>query len=350
MASFDELLADLGNQLKSRLQPVPNVPKDFNPLKASQEELRRYAYPSRPPSSNTVAREIWTRMVSAPIPPDNWQAPVLPLVAGPIPYSLNFNAAGFRGRNETSQNWSGVVTHSSDEPPFQTVFGMWQVPAVTAPAGASEGVVYSCSAWVGLDGYEPTSLSLPQIGSTQSVKIVKGRPVVTYETWWQWWLRGLLTVPVPITPSVPVQAGDLMACSVEITGRHDVVFCMTNLSNPVLPPYRLPVSPPPIIGVYYLWSTAGTTAEWIAERPRNVNPPQELYGLPEFDTVTFTGAAVSSSAVHRDFRPARIIRMVENLPDQCVVISRTNVPGPTGIAIVGPGVEERMGGGPTPPA
>lgn len=344
MAEIDDLLNQLGNELKKRLEPVPNVPKDFKPLKASQEELHKYAYPSRPPPSNKVALEIWQKMVSAPIPPNNWQVPVLPLRAGPFAYSLNYNAAGFRGRNETSQNWSGVVTHSSGEPPFRTVFGMWEVPEVHAPADAQEGDIFSCSAWVGMDGYAATSRSLPQIGTTQSVRIVAGQPVYTYEAWYQWWLRGLLTVPVSIAASVPIKPGDLVACSVEITARNSVVFGMSNLSRPAIPPYRQPITQPPLLGVAFLWETAGTTAEWIAERPRDVQPPQNLYRLPDFKTVTFQGSAVSSSASRRDFRPARVIRMVENLPDRCAVISRTNVPGPTGTAIVGPGVERDMGG------
>ena len=340
---IDDLLKKLGKELKGRLQPVPDVPPDFKPLKAPQEALRAYAYPSRPPPGNKVALGIWKKMVSGPVPPPNWQAPVLPLMAGPVGYSLNYNAAGFRGRHETSQNWSGVVTHSSDEPPFQTVYGMWEVPEVHAPAGAQEGDVFACSAWVGMDGYAPTSLSLPQIGTTQSVRIVRGQAVVTYEAWWQWWLRGLLTMPIPITASIPVTAGDLVACSVEITGQHAVVFGMKNLSRPAIPIYRLPLAPPPIIGLY-LWSTAGTTAAWIAERPRDVQPPQQLFQLPDFRTVTFQGAVVGSSVRQRDFRPARIIRMVENLPGRSAVISRTNVPGPVGTAIVGPGVEREMGG------
>lgn len=344
MAQLDEILKELSKELKKRLLPVPNVPKDFKPLKASQEELRKYAYPSRPPASNKVALDIWKKIVSGPIPPDYWQAPVLPLMSGPVSYSLNYNATGFHGRNETSQNWSGVVTHSSDEPPFQTVYGMWEVPEVHAPAGAIEGDVFACSAWVGMDGYAATSHSLPQIGTTQSVRIVNGQPVITYEAWWQWWLRGVLTVPVPITASVPVKAGDLVACSVEITARNAVVFGMSNLSRPGIPPYRQPITQPPLLGVIFLWETVGTTAEWIAERPRDVQPPQGLFRLPDFKTVTFQGSAVSSAAGRRDFRPARIIRMVDNLPDRCAVISRTNVPGPTGTAIVGPGVERDMGG------
>src|SRR2546423_644821 len=112
MAALDDLLQQLTMQLKKRLQPVPKVPKDFNPLLASQAQLRKYAYPSRPPVENEVALDIWTKMVSGPVPPHDWQPAMLPLTTGAINYSLNFNNAGFRGREETSKNWSGVVTHS----------------------------------------------------------------------------------------------------------------------------------------------------------------------------------------------------------------------------------------------
>ena len=89
----------------------------------------------------------------------------------------------------------------------------------------------------------------------------------------------------------------------------------------------------------------GTTAEWVAERPRNLQDDTYLYPLPDFDNVPFTSALVTSTTGSRDFRPARVIRMVECGDEGVEVISRTEVASfPDGTFRVGPGIEAKMGG------
>ena len=61
------------------------------------------------------------------------------LVSGTPPdYQLSFNIPFSSGREETSQNWSGLVTHATDDNPFMSVFGLiWDLKSV--PAAVRDG-------------------------------------------------------------------------------------------------------------------------------------------------------------------------------------------------------------------
>lgn len=128
MVNVDEILKILTKELEKRLVKIPAVPPTFHPLTASNKKLRKYGYPSRPPASNKVALKIWKAIVSAPLPPAGWNNQIVPMIASIADSKPYYNESLARGRQETSQNWSGVVTHCDPGDTFQTVFGMWTVP------------------------------------------------------------------------------------------------------------------------------------------------------------------------------------------------------------------------------
>jgi len=340
-----QILKDLGEQLAKRLLPLPGVPEGFSAFSASQAELAKYIYPARPSPDNEMAFRVWQELMHGVLPPPGWEDQVLPLKPGPVPYTPNFNQAGFRGRLETSRNWSGVVTHACCGDQFKTVFGMWQVPAVRAPAGATHGV-WACSTWIGMDGYAPTSFNMPQIGTSQSVVVNGGIATTHYEAWYQWWTRGTPTAPV-IFQNLAVQPGDLIACSVQFISPQEVWLMIRNVTSGQ-PPIRQRLSAPALSNAaagLELGRARGTTAEWIAERPMEIGSTF-LYPLPEFEQVVFiSGQVTTQAATTRGLGPVRLLRMVKPQHHRVRVLSRPRLGGaPSNTVTVGPAIERHMGG------
>jgi hypothetical protein len=342
---IDSILKLRSEELSRRLLPLPAVPEGFQALTASQEELARYVYPARPDADNEAARRIWSHLMRGALPTPGWEDQVLPLKAGPVPYAPGFNQSGFRGRLESSRNWSGAVTHASGSGHLRTIFGMWEVPRVRAPAGAQNGV-WACSSWIGMDGYAPTSFNLPQIGTSHYVVVEHGHATIYYEAWYQWWTRGGPTAPVTFQ-NLPVQAGDLIATSVQFITPREVWLMIRNVTSG-LPPIRQRLSAPAVSNVaagLALGEARGITAEWITERPMKIGSTF-LYPLPEFDAVTFvSGQVTTDAATTRGLGPVRMLRMVEPQGHRATVIARPRIDQyPSDTVTVGPGVERRMGG------
>jgi hypothetical protein len=332
----------------TNLVPVPAPPRNFDPLTASAEDLVRYAYPRRPPPESREAFEIWRAIVSGPLPP---RADMYLLTGNTPDYQLSFNIPFSSGREETSQNWSGLVTHSTDANPFMSVFGLWQVPAVSAPLGTRNADL-RCSTWVGLDGTRRSLPSMPQIGTTQRVHVVRGVVKTEFEAWSQWWALGGITRILPFD-GFPIAAGDTVASSIDVVSPTLVNVSITNITQGTHPYNRSMVPiiiPLPGGGTVVLNpAVTGTTAEWIAERPRHFAPPMNLFPLPVFDRVTFTAATVTAaSGARRGVGPVKVIRMVEpqaGPPAQLKVLSRARkqyLANGSEMAVAGPGLERQM--------
>jgi hypothetical protein len=334
----------------TNLVAVKVPPRGFDPLTASDEDLVTYAYPRRPPDSNAEAFEIWRAIVSGPLPTHE----SLYLLVGTTPdYQLSFNIPFSSGREETSQNWSGLVTHSTDDNPFMSVFGLWQVPAVSAPVGTHNGD-FRCSTWIGLDGTRRSLPSMPQIGTTQRVHVVRGVVKTEFEAWSQWWALGGITRIQPFD-GFPITAGDIVACSIDVVSPTSVNVSVTNITQGTHPYIRsmvpIIITTPSTAPIVLNPPVTGTTAEWIAERPRQFAPPMNLFPLPVFDRVTFTAATVTDASNNqRGLGPVKVIRMVEphaGPPARLQVLSRARkeyLPNGNAMVVAGPGLEHQIGG------
>jgi Peptidase A4 family len=275
-------------------------------------------------------------------------------VVGTTPdYQLSFNIPFSSGREETSQNWSGLVTHSTDTDPFTSVFGLWQVPVVSAPVGTRNGD-FRCSTWIGLDGTRRSLPSMPQIGTTQRVHVVRGVVKTEFEAWSQWWALGGITRIQPFN-GFPITAGDIVASSIDVVSPTSVNVSITNITQGTHPYIRsmvpIIITAPGTAPIVLNPPVTGTTAEWIAERPRHFAPPMNLFPLPVFDRVTFTGATVTGrSGAQRGLGPVKVIRMVEphaGPPARLRVLSRARkeyLANGAAIAAAGPGLERKMCG------
>jgi hypothetical protein len=84
-------------------------------------------------------------------------------------------------RYETSPNWSGAYITPKRSRMFTEVHGSWQVPTPSPPVDGKGSPPadgdYRSSAWIGLDGQRRyLNSSLPQIGTSQFVKVVDDQP------------------------------------------------------------------------------------------------------------------------------------------------------------------------------
>lgn len=163
-------------------------PADFDPLRASPDDLIGYFLPQRPDGASTPrALANWTRAMSPPLSFVQRTASGLSTLR---PWGERAVAAGtLPATQEASHNWSGAYIRTHDTSSFALVEAMWLVPRPYPPPGGQPGAaaapgIYGSSVWIGLDGHDPGSFSLPQIGTAQFVNI----PNPVY-AWYQWWVR-----------------------------------------------------------------------------------------------------------------------------------------------------------------
>src|SRR6202035_5621548 len=77
---------------------------------------------------------------------------------------------------QVSNNWSGAAVRNNPDEAYVLLQGSWIVPRPYPPPPSASGGNwlqgdYTSSSWIGLDGFDPGSLSLPQIGIAHSVSM-----------------------------------------------------------------------------------------------------------------------------------------------------------------------------------
>ena len=182
-------------------------------------------------------------------------------------------------------NWAGYADTPATGNTFTSVSGSWIMPTVAPPAGAPVGVEYYASFWVGLDGFN--SSTVEQVGVDAFTELTN-TGIVTQD-------YGFVEMyPAGPTLSYQVFAGDNINASVTYdsgTNKYDLAYTDTTRNES-----------------YSVTPTGGTnpapqrsSAEWIAESPTitNSNPPPTyvIAPLANFGSVTFTNAAVDGSPV-----------------------------------------------------
>jgi hypothetical protein len=296
------------------LFPLPGP--DFDPLAASDEEIKHYGLPEKPDKKLEPARyAFWYEMFS---PPLKFQE--LRFLAGgptlrPTRRLLRVSAAN-QVSLKNSLNWCGAYLEAKDRTVFGEIHGTWRVPVPNLPADAPAvgSRDYCCSTWIGFDGQRRYHhSSLPQIGTAQFLRstagVVQG---VTYSAWWQWWVRGDFSQP-PVTLPLAINAGDLIMCSVIVRpDRRAVKFLIKNATTghfiaPFVRP--APVQPVPL-------RVSGATAQWVTERP-SIWPTDTAYGLPNYGTVLFSNCLAvarrprGGPRTERDLAGCSLINMYE---------------------------------------
>lgn len=164
-------LAQLPNLTLVQPQPLfhPAPPAGFDPVSASDAELRTYGLPSRPPVVS-AAYATWVnrmRNVKTRVPnPIAYTRPIqhrrATLMSSPIARTASPNSGG-TSFNATTENWSGVVATGTNgyflsDGSFVTI--SFQVPTVLAPRTDPSCIYapYQTGIWGGIDGYGTTNV------------------------------------------------------------------------------------------------------------------------------------------------------------------------------------------------
>src|SRR5712671_6599181 len=209
---FDEI------EQRAHVYPLPRA--DFDPLSTTDAQLDQYGLPTRPDQdTESELFQYWNWLLGKPF---NLIIPEFPQRRGGVVPLYQLGRGGrpsVRG-HENSLNWSGLYIVPQRPNKFVHVVGSWRVPRPSVPPVLPEGAVpgndeYQSSTWIGIDGHRsyPNS-SLPQIGTTQVVKVAGGSETVDAWAWWQWWAKDdqfppqdRNNPPVTIT-NFPVSFGD----------------------------------------------------------------------------------------------------------------------------------------------
>jgi hypothetical protein len=299
-------------------------PAGFDPLGASQEELKKLGFPKRPSRALQPAEyAFWQEMFAQPQEFEAFDFEILPPVTT--------RGRGFFAqlpRRQTSLNWSGAYITPRDGTIFSSIWGKFQVPTPNQPSGGGPGDKYHSSTWIGFDGqrryYQST---LPQFGTAQDIDPIMGAPATTLFAWWQWWVRDVPAQAFPNRLAAPkIHAGDLIACFMQVADdRAGVSFVMTNLTTgrsvqffQTAPPGSGPLP----------FKVSGATAEWVMEKSADASDPKPLQ-LPDYGTVDFRDCGATAinmntrATVERSLSAAKLIDMytVEQHPERTVDIS-----------------------------
>lgn len=319
--------------------PYPEPRGEFDVRTATDQQLARYGFPEPPPpEGDREGRDFWREMFAFPMKRIRPEFVRDDLQQRQAPQPRH----GF-GHRENSRNWSGAYITPIRPNRVLQVAGSWTVPMPSAPRVPPSGVdpanvEYRSSTWVGIGGHRSFN-TLPQIGTSQTIKLVNGIPTVEFEAWWQWWVKEDPESHKPTRiVNFPVQANDQIFAmlTVEAPWPGDVRFTLVNPRAEVFANFkrRAPAGILPL----------GATAEWIHERPSEPGS-RFRYPLPDCGEVVFKHCLAWSAPefgaptmLQKLDRSARLIRMVETFDDpfRSALISVPERAGHLGIRYTGP--------------
>lgn len=254
----------LSGEVSVRTFSLP--PAGFNPLVAEDRELLVYGYPSRPADAKLLAR--WESVLG--------RSPrMITPTFRPMPYKrrrLPELTPGDHGV-ENSGNWSGAVVHAPQGDRFKWVEGTWTVPDACPPVGAADGVWYSASTWIGIDGIDGSGDVL-QAGCDSDVVVSGGTVSRQLNPWWEWYPAGSFWIS-----NLAISQGDTVNCLICVTSGSttQAEIFLYNLTTNVSASFQATAP----AGV----SLVGNSAEWVVEQLEidTYTPELARYGDVYFD-------------------------------------------------------------------
>jgi hypothetical protein len=304
-----------------------NFPRDgFDALEASDDDLRTYFLPPRPNAQKTpIAFANWQRVMAT--------RPAYPKL---VPEPRLGRDVRIRTRpnksptHASSRNWSGSMVRPWNRDDMSLVQGRWIVPE-TSEAKTDEA--FSVSAWVGIDGYDPASRLMPQIGTgffSYVIRIPSPAGDLIYRqtlmtAWWQVWRRqGELStgdLPLPqwqVEIPVPIEMGERIYGQVQVIDDYTVSLFLknetTNSAYAAFYDMRCDYTGTNLIPFEC------RTAEWIVERPmipffddasRPWSVPLADYGEISFTDCNAATLATDGTWTELQMQRARLVRMNE---------------------------------------
>jgi hypothetical protein len=181
--------------------------------------------------------------------------------AGAIYHHPRTSAAAVTNAGWASSNWSGYAKTGT----YARVTAAWVVPSVAS----SRKATYS-SQWVGIDGFNNSSL----IQTGTEADFYSGS--AHYAAWWE-----ILPAAETVIPSITVHPGDHMSASITKGSGSSWTITITNTSTSAT------------FSTVRTYAGPGTSAEWIEEAPSVGGriAPLAHYSSPDtFDPGTANGA------------------------------------------------------------
>ncbi len=243
-------------------------PTGFNPLEAEDRELAVFGFPARPIGNERMLRR-WEQVFSKPIR-------VIQPTFRAMDYKRRFLPTRLpRGEHgtESTDIWSGAVVHAAAGDRFQWIEGTFTVPNADPPVHAQDGVWYSASSWVGIDGIDGSGDVL-QAGCDSDVMVQGNTVQRQLNPWWEWfpadsyWISNLLISP-----------GDTVNCliCVQANSTTQATIFLYNVTSGTGASFQATAPDGTQL--------QGNTAEWVIERLEIDTNTAELarYGEVYFD-------------------------------------------------------------------
>ncbi|HEV2578401.1 MAG TPA: A4/G1 family peptidase [Acidobacteriaceae bacterium] len=231
---------------KVSVRTFPKPPAGFDPLTSDPRLLSQYGYPKKPSDPTMAAR--WEEMMRrGPKFVDPEFAPK-PRKQRRLPKKMLDHGV------ENTDIWSGAVVHAPAGDSFMWVEGTYTIPDAYPPGGAQDGVWYSASTWVGIDGLDGSGDVL-QAGCDSDVQKSGSSDSRQLNPWWEWYPAGSFWITT--LKVVPGDTVNTLICVTSGSTTQATVYLYNLTSN---------------IGVHFLAdATAPTTlvgnvAEWVVER------------------------------------------------------------------------------------
>ena len=195
----------LAHGVKVRTFPLP--PPDFDPAKASNRERARYGIPRCPVEFPELAERLERRFRRRPFH-------IVKPIFRPMDYKRHHlirkrQLRALRAKQhgpETTTIWSGGIVFPPPGDTMKWVEGTWIMPNSSPPAGAQDGVWYSASTWIGIDG-DDGSGDVLQAGCDADVMTSGGVVQHQFNPWWEWYPAGSFWIS-----TIPVSPGDELTC------------------------------------------------------------------------------------------------------------------------------------------
>lgn len=268
----------------------------FDPCQASPGELQRFGLPPRPDAlAQPGPRQAWDRAFGQPLRllPFMRQDDLQARVTYRLHPRRQKTLARAQTRFESSSNWSGAYVCPTEGRGFVQVWGAWTVPdelrVPPPPFTGDPDKGYKVATWIGLDGQRRYfDSSLPQVGTTS---ILQPDGTRRAEAWVQWWARDEMSLQLVVLP-LPVAPGQPVLCVLTVLDTQLVACVAVNLGTDPFTAQAVSIIPPmarlPGTGDGTARpSVTGATAEWVVERPRDVDLPRfenfPNYGQTQFD-------------------------------------------------------------------
>ena len=107
---------------------------------------------------------------------------------------------------QTTNIWSGAVVYPKSGDKIFDINATWHLPKASPPKHAADGVWYSASSWIGIDGDE-ISGDVLQAGCDADVMVSWGKTQHQFNPWWEWYPAGSYWIT-----NMPAAAGDEFNC------------------------------------------------------------------------------------------------------------------------------------------